>query len=234
MEIEDELICYHSDDEKDEQLHTTAGVIQTQTKTRNSKNRNRGDGETEIIKGEMDSKTAIRNAKYDKLQIFLDNIDCGDYANVFINEGFESINDLYNIRLEDLFAIEIPRGHARRLLNAIKQHKNDLANSMNLTMNSSHSNSNSNSNKNSLQLGDPTMSIIDDGSIVDVSFIAGSEDNESQQNINVDENGNELKQSTIMATASTAQNNASIIIYPGKKIPKSKVCFVSIRVSVTV
>jgi len=58
-----------------------------------------------------------------KMKHFLEIFNLQVHSNGLINEGFESLSDLDNAEMEDLLAVGMKRGHARRLFRALKEYK---------------------------------------------------------------------------------------------------------------
>ena len=73
--------------------------------------------------GELQSSTIILDSNDNdiiKLKEILNNNSMGKYQTKFIKNGFRNINDLYNITLTDLISMDIPRLHAKRLINYLQ------------------------------------------------------------------------------------------------------------------
>ena len=70
----------------------------------------------------MSSFTSSGETKEDNdVKKLLRDLDLVEYFQKFMDEGYDKLDDLLHIVLEDLIAIGLKRGHARRVLRELKQ-----------------------------------------------------------------------------------------------------------------
>merc|ERR1719300_1472818 len=57
-----------------------------------------------------------------ELKHFLESLNLQQHNKALVSEGFETLEDLDNVQFEDLLAIGMKRGHARRLIKALEEY----------------------------------------------------------------------------------------------------------------